>query len=422
VGSVVLEQLLRLTRVARVYVLVRPRATKSAKKRLKALLAEDLFARVPPADRARAVVLTGDGASPGLGLSPSDAAAARSVDVVINCAAALGARSHVRTAVANNVLSTASLVDLALTAPRLRAFVHMSSAWVHGVPPAGAAAFAHTETLGPLPAGCLPARELAVQLRSMPPAAAAVEGEALRVATRQANNYMLTKLLAEHVVADAARRAGLPAVIVRPSYVGPACAAPHEGYFFGASGGMSLAAIAAMDHSAALPGADLAVLADCPLAVVPVDVAAAGTLAAAAAVAAGAARRVGGVGGDPLAIVNLCTSGTHPLTAAAAGDLLLDMPTAALALVKRMLGKGGAPPPELAPYWDSLREVVATRGEAAMHDIMRFDTSNLADLADRLAPGERDAAFPLRFGEGTATWETAVKASQKYGANLFKRR
>ena len=86
------------------------------------------------------------------------------------------------------------------------------------------------------------------------------------------------------------------------------------------------------------------------------------------------------------------------------------MPTAALALVKRMLGKGGAPPPELAPYWDSLREVVATRGEAAMHDIMRFDTSNLADLADRLAPGERDAAFPLRFGEGTATWETAVKA------------
>ena len=418
-GSVVLEHMLRCTRVATVYVLIRSRGTRSVKKRFKSLMSEDLFARVPPTARARAQPLAGDITTPGLGLAPADAAALRSVDVVINCAAALAPRVHVRTAVANNALSVGALIDVAAAAPRLRAFVHVSTAWVHPLAP-GAPPL-KLETLPPLPSAAGgDVYALLARLRSAPPAVAAAEAAEMRAeAGFLKNNYLFSKLLAEHVVASAVTARGLPATVVRPSYVGPAGCPPHAGYFHGAAGAMSLAALSVMDLDTALPGINVADLADSAIGIVPVDVVAGVVLAAAAATSARAAAPAPGA---PYPIYNACTSGTPAhLTYGASRAIMEAVEGPVRTLLLKMMGRGGAPPPELTAHLEHLTELVSANGFDNFKKLA-FDGTAMADLVARVKPGDADAELPLHFGEGDATWETCLVSSRKYAANLFKSR
>ena len=328
---------------------------------------------------------------------------------------------HVRTAVANNALSVSGLIDVAAAAPRLRAFVHVSTAWVH--PLASGADAVKTETLPPLPSaagGDIDA--LLARLRASPPVAAAAEADAMRAeAGFLKNNYLLSKLLAEHVVARAVREGGLPATVVRPSYVGPAGCAPHTGYFHGAAGAMSLAALSVLDVDAVMPGVDVADLADSAIGIVPVDVTAAGVLAAAAATAARAAAPAPGA---LFPIYNACTSGNTNarLTYGVSRSIMEGVDGPVRSLLLKMVGRGGAPPPELAAYVEHLNELVRANGFDGFKQLA-YDGTAMADLVARVQGGDAGAdALPLRFGEGDATWENCLVSSRKYAANLFKRR
>ena len=88
IGSLVLEKLLRSTRVGRVYVLVRPRRGQAPAERVARVLRGPLFHLLSPSDLERVVAVAGDINAPGLGLSPEDEAELEAnVDTVLHSAA-----------------------------------------------------------------------------------------------------------------------------------------------------------------------------------------------------------------------------------------------------------------------------------------------------------------------------------------------
>jgi NAD(P)-dependent dehydrogenase (short-subunit alcohol dehydrogenase family) len=88
IGSLVLEKLLRSTRVGHVYLLLRPRRGVDPADRVAKLLRGPLFHLLDASEAARVSAVAGDILEPGLGLSPEDEAMLlEKVDTVIHCAA-----------------------------------------------------------------------------------------------------------------------------------------------------------------------------------------------------------------------------------------------------------------------------------------------------------------------------------------------
>lgn len=166
-GSVVLEQLLRLTQVGvvpaslstscliahgshstimacplqvkTVYVLVRGKKHVSAAKRVQDLLCSPLFnllhqdilaGKRNPFSRVHTV--EGDLTNPGLGLSHQDLRLLRSnVNIVLHCAALVELETHVQQALRHNYLGTWELMRVASQMDALHAFVHVSTTFVN---------------------------------------------------------------------------------------------------------------------------------------------------------------------------------------------------------------------------------------------------------------------------------------------------
>ena len=133
-GSLVLETLLRTTEVATVYVLLRPSAQRTAPERLEQLLAKNLFHKVRDQqsimDKVRAV--DGDLSHSGLGLD----AATRdnlvdTVEIIMHSAADIRLEVDIQTSLKSNYLGTDAILGLAAQMPKLKAMVHVSSAFVN---------------------------------------------------------------------------------------------------------------------------------------------------------------------------------------------------------------------------------------------------------------------------------------------------
>ena len=483
-GSVLLEQLLRCTDVAAVHVLVRGRPGSTAAARLEGLLSDTLFDPVRatrPGALAKVALVEGDVGTPGLAARAGGLdALAPAVDFILNCAARLVPHAHIRTAVATNAESVQRVAAFAAACPNLKAFVHVSTAYVApmvaGTPPVKAEVLWPLPALPALPSGgdppggepahCGGVDAILAHLRDAPPPCAAAAGEAMMAAAGLTSEYLLSKLLAEHVVAEhASAAARLPAAIVRPSFIAPVAGPPLEGYFIGRSGGMALAGLTAVDLSDLLPaGVEEADVADARVAMVPADVVAAAVLAAAAATAVGsaharAARRVGAQSAPgataaagaaspppppgPLPIFNVCSSGTPaPLTMGESRAIMDSLSRAAKATVRMTLsgGAGAAGLDGLAAgeyIRDFGRQITSADSLAAGLEsvrALRFDCGGLLALEAGLTPAEH-ALFPLQWGArpgggggGRATvldgrtWESTIKASQKYVTQLFKSR
>ncbi|KAF8055926.1 fatty acyl-CoA reductase [Scenedesmus sp. PABB004] len=172
IGSVVLEQLLRTTGVATVYLLLRPRRGEAIQARADKLLQGALFHKVPPAPRcrlhrtrrgrraapaagrcapltrprgARAAqvrdspkllskvrVMGGDISAPGLGLSAADRSTLLGcVDFIIHCAADIRLEADIQETLTANFEGTRTVLELAAAAGHLKALVHVSSAFVN---------------------------------------------------------------------------------------------------------------------------------------------------------------------------------------------------------------------------------------------------------------------------------------------------
>lgn len=341
VGSVVLEALLRKTRAARVYVLLRrSKDGKTAASRLASLLDRPLFHALRSTRRIDdAVALDGDLTAPRLGLSDADAAVLqREVSIILHAAADIRLELPIHDALTANVIGTRAVLALGRSCSSLRAFVHVSSCFVNVHQPAGSVVDERLYQLGKGTSG-LDAAAVVDDLLALPPDAAELRATALRGRWGFPNNYTLSKHLAESHVAAAAAAAGscdcrdLPegaaAVIVRPSLVTAVLYDPLPGAIGNFAGPIGASAALAMGfyHS-------LRCVSSRPLHVwdvVPADIVANGIIAAGAAAATdGAARALAqsaaaAVSGmpaaaalplppPPLLIVQSSSSATWPLT------------------------------------------------------------------------------------------------------------
>ncbi|XP_014677309.1 PREDICTED: putative fatty acyl-CoA reductase CG5065 [Priapulus caudatus] len=100
-GKVLVEKFLRACpRLARIYVLIRPKDGKDAKQRLAQILAEKLFDRVrqaTPGVEEKVVAISGDITEPNLGVAASDEEALqREVSIVFHSAATVRFDDHLR--------------------------------------------------------------------------------------------------------------------------------------------------------------------------------------------------------------------------------------------------------------------------------------------------------------------------------------
>ncbi|BDA41209.1 probable fatty acyl-CoA reductase 2 [Coccomyxa sp. Obi] len=138
-GSLVMEQLLRVVPdMKRIYVIIRSKRGLSAEARLNRLLERSMWhlhrqdGRVRPETAAKIGVIPGDLLLPNCGISGANRRRlTREVDYVIHCAASISFEEHIHTLLTNNYEATRNVADLAAAMGKLRAFVHLSTAYVN---------------------------------------------------------------------------------------------------------------------------------------------------------------------------------------------------------------------------------------------------------------------------------------------------
>lgn len=131
VGGVLVEKLLRsCPRLAKVYLVVRPRRGLDGAARVQQFLDRPLFAGHSSESLDRVVAVGGDVSQPGLGLAAEDRAVLVSeVRVVFHCAATINFNAALSSAVNINVLGTRRVLQLCQQMTSLRAMVYVSTAY-----------------------------------------------------------------------------------------------------------------------------------------------------------------------------------------------------------------------------------------------------------------------------------------------------
>ncbi|XP_054280079.1 fatty acyl-CoA reductase wat-like isoform X2 [Macrosteles quadrilineatus] len=218
-GKVLVEKLLRSTSVAVIYLLVRPKKGKSVQQRFSELLQDAIFSKLKDKDiRRRVIAVEGDTSALGLGLSPKDAKLLREeVEIVFHSAATVRFDEALSQAIATNVRGTKFVIELARECPRLKAFVHISTAYANCTqneieedffepPISGDKAISLSE--------CLTEKQLSEISTTL--------------CGEYPNTYAFTKAIAENVINVYGK--GLPAVVFRPSIVVATAREPIYGW------------------------------------------------------------------------------------------------------------------------------------------------------------------------------------------------
>ncbi|EIE27188.1 hypothetical protein COCSUDRAFT_55211 [Coccomyxa subellipsoidea C-169] len=260
VGSVTLEQLLRTCPdVRKVILLVRSKKGQSGEQRLDHLLHKrPLFqsmwkdGRLPDAVRAKLEVLEGDISKADCGLSQRQLARlCAEVDWVVHSAASISFFDHVHSLLDQNYLATKRVAELAEGMPRLRGFVHVSTAYVNAHHGRGSHIEEDIYPLYLSNGQAIRHNSLAAELAALPHAKAERKAQALLREVGLPNCYTLTKHMAESLLADAHAAGRMRVAIVRPSVIGCIACAPLPGYFGNAAGVTS--AILAFASGAPIP-------------------------------------------------------------------------------------------------------------------------------------------------------------------------
>jgi alcohol-forming fatty acyl-CoA reductase len=222
VGKVVLEELLRRRDelgVDRVYLLIRPRGSSSARDRFdRDVVTSPCFSRLEPGWRDLCEPVAGDMTQPGLAISAADSARLHGETThIIHCAASVKFDLPIAEAARINVTGALEVLEFAKQCTRLKRLVDVSTAYVTPHPGPGVAI---EEELVGLPAD--PERLYADIL------AGEVDEAALLRASRHANTYTLTKCLSELLLAR--RRGDTPVTLLRPSIVSACRRYPFPGW------------------------------------------------------------------------------------------------------------------------------------------------------------------------------------------------
>lgn len=318
IGSLVMEQLLRTTDVAKIYVLIRGKRGTTAQERLAQLLQKGLFhlVRDNPRLLAKVELLEGDLNSDDLGLTQRELQLVQAnVNILVHSAASIQLEADVQHTLRSNYLGTRRLLALATQMRALRGMVHVSTAYVNVNFPRGSTV---DERIFPLHFGGQEVHhaDIVDDLMSLKPAAANVRAQMFLDMWGFPNTYTLGKNLTEKLVATYHKQHGLNVAIVRPSLVTGLAGLPYPGYCGNVAGpiGMGIAmAVGLFDR--------LESVAMVPTHVwdaVPGDVVSGVILAAAAATAARMAineyaAECPAAAADPM-IVHAGTSTTYPIS------------------------------------------------------------------------------------------------------------
>ncbi|XP_059061565.1 putative fatty acyl-CoA reductase CG5065 [Achroia grisella] len=220
VGKALLEKLLRsCPGIDTIYILMRPKRGLTVDQRYKELLKNQVFDRIRarwPDRLGKLTPITGDVSAPSLGVSVEQRELLKNVTTLFHSAATVRFTDPLHAATTLNVQGTASVLKLAEDMPKLKALVHVSTAYSN-------APRSHIEErVYPPPydpdsivrcAKMLPAETIDV-------ISGTLQGE-------HPNPYTLTKALAESIVYN---HIDLPVCIVRPSIVTAAYQEPFPGW------------------------------------------------------------------------------------------------------------------------------------------------------------------------------------------------
>lgn len=282
VGSLVLEQLLRVGHVSKAYLLIRTKQGEDPQQRLRSLLASPIF-RLHDCTQiiTKLQVVHGDLSEPGCGISTADQNQLKSdVQYVVHSAASIRFDNPVHTDLKLSYMATKALADMATRMQRLRCFMYVSTAYANSHSGIRVA----LEQLYPLHANGTPLDHAAVTqyLLSLSPEQALIEVEKIkRQNNSRQNTYGFCKNLTEQLIGSYHMRP-YPVCISRLTGVGAIAKMPCPGYIgnSAAATGMILSIACGLGTFSSMPK-------DMAQHIVPGDMASSVILADMAATAAG---------------------------------------------------------------------------------------------------------------------------------------
>lgn len=289
IGSLIVEKLLRDTNVGHIYLLLRTRRGVSPQDRVAKLLQGPLFHLLDDKQASRVTAVAGDILEPGLGLSAEDESMlVEKIDTVVHSAADIRLDAPIHETLQANFRGSLCMTRLVARMAKLRSFVYVSTCYVNinKAPMSQVEERVYPLTLGGKE---VDAAGVAEELLGLP-----VE-EAEKLAAKYIdiwgfkNTYAMGKHLAEKAVVELVRQKKLPLCIVRPSLVSSVAAEPYAGYsgnFAGQVGGAAAYLVGLYNDQPEAAASDGSSVWD----VVPGDVVAHATIAAAAAAASARAR------------------------------------------------------------------------------------------------------------------------------------
>jgi fatty acyl-CoA reductase len=217
-GKVVLAELLERLPDARIWVLVRPSDSQTARERfIRQVRLSPAFGGVQRETWERVRPLRGDMSLPDLGVSPAMTRLLRErLTHIVHCAASVDFDQPLQAAATANIAGSLHALELARACHRPPVMVAVSTAYVGPHPPEGAI----VEALVPLD---LDAASVYDEIL-----AGEADQEGLLASTGHPNTYTFTKCLAEHLLV--ARRGDVSLRIVRPSIISASRARPVPGW------------------------------------------------------------------------------------------------------------------------------------------------------------------------------------------------
>ncbi|KAH0534419.1 putative fatty acyl-CoA reductase CG5065 isoform X1 [Cotesia glomerata] len=221
-GKVLLEKLLyRCSDLTRIYILLRAKRGRSPEMRLDDMLKLPVFERIrtnKPHVLSKIKVLPGDIVEKNFGLNESQQnLLINEVDIIFHFAATLKLEAKLKDAIEMNAIGTAAVLELAKKIKKLKAFVHLSTAFCH----------VDQEELGE----CVydsPENPNEVMRMTQWLKPEALELLTPKLLEPHPNTYTYSKRLAETLVAN--EYPNLPCVIARPSIVTPSWEEPVPGW------------------------------------------------------------------------------------------------------------------------------------------------------------------------------------------------
>ncbi|CAH0560104.1 unnamed protein product [Brassicogethes aeneus] len=227
IGKLTLEDILRNLDVKKVYILVRGKRGFSSEERLKRLLQNPLFERVllkNPECSRKIHLLEGDLLKENLGLSSVDISKIQNeVEYFIHCAATVKFDEKLHIATQLNVKATKDLTEIAKKAKKIKALVHISTAYSNS-PIINVEEKVYTPCISP-------DSLLKIVQNEVP------DYKEKSIIGEWPNTYSFTKNIAEAVIQEAAKN--IPVCIVRPSIVISTIEDPIPGFIDNKYGAVS---------------------------------------------------------------------------------------------------------------------------------------------------------------------------------------